>query len=60
MATNSNLKCNDIFEVNAKGQYPLGAKFNNDYLTKREIDVIKWILQGYSAKKVGLSMNISV
>ncbi|MBS0359010.1 MAG: helix-turn-helix transcriptional regulator, partial [Proteobacteria bacterium] len=28
-------------------------------LTKREIDVIKCILQGYSAKKVGLSLGIS-
>jgi DNA-binding CsgD family transcriptional regulator len=39
--------------------FSLGKKFNNAYLTKREIDVIKHILLGYSAKKTALRLSLS-
>lgn len=45
--------------INEKNRLELGQACNNQYLTLREIDVLKCILFGYSAKKIGLSLGIS-
>lgn len=37
----------------------LGKRFNNEYLTMREADVLKGILTGYSAKQIAKILNIS-
>lgn len=42
-----------------KGRIQLGKELANQHLTQREIDIIKFLLQGYSAKEIGLALNIS-
>ncbi len=40
-------------------QLDLGEEFGNQYLTKRELDVLKCVIVGYSAKKIGHILKIS-
>jgi DNA-binding NarL/FixJ family response regulator len=40
-------------------QLSLGEQFNYQYLTKRETEVLKYIVLGYTAKKIGQQLNIS-
>ncbi len=40
-------------------QLELGEQFGNEYLTKREIEVLKCVILGYSAKKIGHLLQIS-
>lgn len=47
------------FSEKNKNRFVLGKKFGNEYLTNREIDIIKYVLQGFSAKEIGLRLNIS-
>lgn len=37
----------------------LGKSFGNKYLTKREFEVLKYVVLGYTAKKIGKCLNIS-
>jgi len=37
----------------------LGKTFNNEYLTKREIDVLTYVVLGQTAKKIAQSLQIS-
>lgn len=37
----------------------LGQEFDNQYLTKREIDVLRCVILGYTSKKIGQQLNIS-
>ncbi|MBY0544114.1 MAG: helix-turn-helix transcriptional regulator [Gammaproteobacteria bacterium] len=37
----------------------LGKEFNNQYLTKREMEVLKCVVLGYTAKKIGQYLHIS-
>jgi DNA-binding CsgD family transcriptional regulator len=40
-------------------RFPLGNEFRNAYLTKRELEVLKCVLHGLSAKQAGQNMGIS-
>lgn len=40
-------------------QLELGDEFGNQYLTKRELEVLKCVIVGYSAKKIGHLLQIS-
>lgn len=40
-------------------QLALGEQFSNQYLTKREIEVLKYVILGHSAKKIGHILQIS-
>jgi DNA-binding CsgD family transcriptional regulator len=42
-----------------KGQLYFSSVYCSESLTKRETDVLKCLLQGFSAKKIGLSLGIS-
>lgn len=37
----------------------LGSEFNNQHLTQREIEVLRLVVLGYTAKKIGQQLNIS-
>ncbi len=45
--------------VDSRGRLNLGKQLENQYLTQREIDILKCLLQGYSAKETGLDLGIS-
>lgn len=45
--------------TNTQNRLSLGKKFDGKYLTKRETEVLKCIVLGQTAKKIGLSLNIS-
>lgn len=40
-------------------RYYLGEEFNNQYLTNREIECIKWILMEKTAEEIGILLNIN-
>lgn len=42
-----------------KGRIVLGSDFYNVHLTKRETDVLKLVLQGFSAKRIGFLLKLS-
>ncbi len=46
-------------EFDSKGRLNLGKQLENQYLTKRELDIIKFLIYGYSAKETGLALGIS-
>lgn len=46
-------------EFDSKGRLRLGKQLENQHLTQREIDILKCLLQGYSAKETGLALEIS-
>ena len=37
----------------------IGKQFENQYLTKREVEILKYVIWGYTAKRIGQSLNIS-
>lgn len=43
----------------ATGRFYLGERFLNEYLTKRELLVFKYILLGFSFKRIALCLDIS-
>lgn len=45
--------------LDKEGNLLLGQTFGNTYLTNRETSVLKKIVQGYTAKQIGLILNIS-
>lgn len=47
-----------VFKTEGRKFY-LGKFFNNEYLTKREVDVLKYILLGYPLKYVGKLLSVS-
>lgn len=53
-----NKLCDDNSEERPE-QLNLGEQFDNQYLTKREIDVLKFVILGHSAKKIGHMLQIS-
>lgn len=40
-------------------QLDLGIDFGNQYLTRRELEVLKFVILGLSAKKIGNMLQIS-
>lgn len=42
-----------------KNVFYLGRHFNNEYLTKREFQIFKYLLDGYSVEKIALNINRS-
>lgn len=46
-------------EFDSKGRLSLGKQLANQYLTPREINVLKCLLLGLSAKETGLELGIS-
>lgn len=46
-------------DFDSKGRLNLGKQLDHEYLTSREIDIIKCLLQGFSAKEAGLKLGIS-
>lgn len=42
-----------------KSRLQLGKQFGDQYLTKRETDVLKCVVLGYTAKQIGQRLNIS-
>ena len=40
-------------------RFYLGEIFNNEYLTKRELNVFKYILYGYTSAQIASFLNIS-
>ena len=49
----------DIISYDKKGRLTLKLETGTEYLTKREAEILQYILQGHSAKKIGLFLNIS-
>lgn len=47
------------FAFDDKGRINLGKHLQNQHLTPREIDILKCLLQGFSAKETGLELKIS-
>jgi DNA-binding CsgD family transcriptional regulator len=43
-----------------KQRFYLGKSFSNEYLTPRELDVFRYILYGYTLRKIASLMNISL
>ena len=43
-----------------KNRFNLGAHFGNEYLTKREVDVLKYILVAYTAKQIAQIFQLSL
>lgn len=56
MLTNKNLPLCDALSNN---NLYLGSNFNNKYLTKRETEILYYVVLGYTAKKIGKILNIS-
>lgn len=46
------------FDV-AKNRLLLGKTFDYEYLTQRELDVLKYVIQGYTAKKIAIVLALS-
>jgi len=46
-------------DIDSRGRLSLGKQLDNQYLTSREIDILKCLLQGYSAKETGVELEIS-
>jgi DNA-binding CsgD family transcriptional regulator len=42
-----------------KNRFPLGKEFGNTYLTKRQVEVLRYLLHGLSAKRAAINMGIS-
>lgn len=42
-----------------KSRLQLGKQFDNHYLTKRETDVLRCVVLGYTAKQIGQHLHIS-
>lgn len=40
-------------------RFDLGEKFNNYYLTRREFEVLNFVIEGLSAKNIARQLNIS-
>lgn len=54
---NRNVSYNLDFDL--KGKLALGKQLNNQHLTQREIDILKCLLRGYSAKEASSELKIS-
>jgi len=48
-----------VLNFDSKGRLDLGKHLQNQYLTAREVDILKCLLKGYSAKETGLELEIS-
>ena len=48
-----------VLEFDVKGRLQLGKQFQNQYITAREVDILKCLLKGYSAKETGAELSIS-
>ncbi len=49
----------DVPFYDIKGRLVIQTEFGIEYFTKREVEILKYIVQGYPAKKVGLLLGIS-
>jgi DNA-binding CsgD family transcriptional regulator len=43
-----------------KQRFYLGEPFDNEYLTRRELEVFRYILYGYTLKKIAILLKISL
>lgn len=61
MAAQQKNCCNNDYylKLDEKNRLDLGPNFNNQRLTQREVDVLKQVILGYSAKKIALHLQIS-
>lgn len=50
---------NHTLLYDAKGRLNFGTEFGNKYLTKREVEIIRLLLQGHSAKGIASALKIS-
>lgn len=48
-----------VVSYDKKGRLILRLDSGAEYLTKREFDILQYVLQGYSAKKIGQFLDIS-
>lgn len=46
-------------DFDSRGRLNLGKQFESQHLTSREIDILKCLLQGCTAKEIGLELEIS-
>ncbi len=55
-----NVPIESLFTFDArKNRLLLDKQFNYEYLTKRELDVMKYIMLGYTAKKIAVVLQLS-
>ncbi len=40
-------------------RFPLGGKYNNQYLTSRELHIARWLVEGKSASEIAMILGIS-
>lgn len=40
-------------------RFYLGNEYGNEHLTKREVDILRYLLLGFTLKKIALSLNLS-
>lgn len=48
-----------LLEFDARGRLNLGKELENQYLTPREVDILKCLLRGLCAKETGQELGIS-
>lgn len=54
------IKINETFEnILINNHLDLGSDFNHRYLTKRETEILYYVVLGYTAKRIGKCLNIS-
>lgn len=51
--------CDAIKFNDKQNRLELGDIFGNEYLTLREVEVLKYVILGYTAKRIALKLNIS-
>jgi len=56
---NNSQKSSCVLNFDSKGRLDLGKHLQNQYLTAREVDILKCLLKGCSAKETGLELGIS-
>lgn len=50
---------NNFFKEIGNGKFYLHSEMGNEYLTRKEVEVLKWCIQGKSAEEVAHLMNVS-
>ncbi len=57
LLNNAHQKASLSYDI--RGRLIIKTELGTEYLTKREIEILKCVLQGHSAKKIGLLLRIS-
>lgn len=50
---------NGFFKEMGNGKFYLNSDMGNEYLTRKEVECLKWCIQGKSAEEIALILNIS-